>query len=40
MMADNHYGWFENVERGVYGMSGNGEVAVGEYGVEPNSNAT
>ena len=28
IMADNHYGWFERVERGVYGLSAAGLAAV------------
>nr|WP_259793894.1 DUF2161 family putative PD-(D/E)XK-type phosphodiesterase [Aliiroseovarius crassostreae] len=28
MMAANHYGWFERVERGVYGLSDAGRVAL------------
>jgi len=28
MMADNHYGWFERVEKGIYGLSTNGRKAV------------
>ena len=31
IMADNHYGWFEKVSTGIYGISANGEKAVGEY---------
>ncbi len=27
MMADNHYGWFERLERGVYGLSSAGQDA-------------
>lgn len=29
MMADDHYGWFERVETGVYGLTPAGAVAVG-----------
>lgn len=29
IMAANHYGWFERVERGVYGLSGEGRAAAG-----------
>ena len=25
LMYDNHYGWFEKVEKGVYGLSGAGQ---------------
>jgi hypothetical protein len=28
MMRDNHYGWFEKVEKGVYGISPAGAEAV------------
>lgn len=28
MMADNHYGWFERVERGIYGLTEEGKVAL------------
>ncbi|SNS75769.1 DUF2161 domain-containing phosphodiesterase [Tropicimonas sediminicola] len=28
MMADDHYGWFERVERGVYGLTPNGQRAI------------
>ncbi len=31
IMADNHYGWFERVERGVYTLSPNGEKALNEH---------
>lgn len=31
VMADNHYGWFERVERGVYALSPKGEAAVEDY---------
>lgn len=31
LMADDHYGWFERVERGVYGITPCGERAVREY---------
>ena len=30
MMADNHYGWFERVEVGVYGLTDAGRAALGE----------
>lgn len=29
MMADDHYGWFERVERGVYGLTPKGTAAAG-----------
>ncbi|NNK15998.1 MAG: hypothetical protein HKP51_03730 [Sulfitobacter sp.] len=29
MMRDNHYGWFEKVDKGVYGLSPSGAEAVG-----------
>jgi hypothetical protein len=28
MMRDNHYGWFEKVEKGVYGLTPAGAEAV------------
>lgn len=31
LMANNHYGWFERVSRGIYGLSPKGEQAVVEY---------
>jgi hypothetical protein len=30
IMADDHYGWFEKVERGIYRLSPKGEQAAGE----------
>lgn len=29
IMADNHYGWFERVDKGIYGLSPNGAAAAG-----------
>jgi len=34
LMADNHYGWFERVETGIYTLSPNGDRACGEYAEE------
>ncbi|MEZ5872164.1 MAG: DUF2161 family putative PD-(D/E)XK-type phosphodiesterase [Nitratireductor sp.] len=34
IMSDDHYGWFERVERGIYGLTPNGEKAVLEYSME------
>ncbi len=34
IMADNHYGWFERVETGVYGLTPNGTKAVKEFAKE------
>lgn len=34
IMADNHYGWFQRVERGVYGLSPNGNAALTDYAEE------
>ena len=34
MMADNHYGWFERVERGVYALTTKGSQALQEYASE------
>ena len=33
MMRDNHYGWFEKIEVGVYGLSDAGRAACGCQGV-------
>ena len=27
LMADNHYGWFERVEKGIYGLTEKGREA-------------
>ncbi|MEL6467867.1 MAG: DUF2161 family putative PD-(D/E)XK-type phosphodiesterase [Pseudomonadota bacterium] len=32
MMRDDHYGWFEKVEKGVYGLTPKGAAAVGQSG--------
>ena len=34
LMADNHYGWFERVQTGIYGLSPKGRRAVIEYAGE------
>ncbi len=34
LMADNHYGWFERVANGVYGLSPTGEDALAVYAAE------
>lgn len=34
LMADNHYGWFERVETGIYALSPNGHRAFGDYAEE------
>lgn len=34
IMADDHYGWFERVDRGVYAITPKGKVAVKEYKSE------
>ena len=34
LMADNHYGWFERVETGIYALSPKGRRAVTEYDIE------
>ena len=31
IMADDHYGWFERAERGIYRISPKGEAAVSEH---------
>lgn len=33
IMADDHYGWFERVETGIYAITPNGEKALVEYRV-------
>ena len=30
LMADNHYGWFEKIDRGVYGLTPMGASALVE----------
>ena len=32
VMRDNHYGWFEKVEKGVYDLSGQGKKGLADYG--------
>lgn len=32
IMRDDHYGWFEKVERGVYGLSEKGRKGLADYG--------
>lgn len=32
IMADDHYGWFERVERGVYGLTGTGRKGLEDWG--------
>ena len=34
IMADDHYGWFERVARGVYDLTPKGRQAVGDYAAE------
>ncbi len=34
LMADNHYGWFERVAIGIYGLSPKGQNALIEYSTE------
>lgn len=34
IMADNHYGWFERVDTGVYGLTPNGIEAIDSYAGE------
>ena len=33
LMAANHYGWFETVERGIYQVTPNGQAAVATYAL-------
>lgn len=40
MMAANHYGWFERVARGVYGLSAAGQAVAAEVTVEVTVEAT
>jgi hypothetical protein len=34
IIADDHYGWFERVDRGVYGLTPKGETALNEFRAE------
>ncbi len=34
IMSDNHYGWFERIQTGIYGLSSNGHRAAIEYAGE------
>ena len=34
LMSDNHYGWFERVQPGIYALSPKGVKAIGEYAAE------
>jgi len=34
IMADDHYGWFERVSPGIYGLTPKGQTALGEYSAE------
>lgn len=34
IMADDYYGWFERVERGIYAISPKGKLAIEEYSSE------
>lgn len=31
ILSENHYGWFEKVERGIYSITENGRRGIGEY---------
>jgi hypothetical protein len=33
-MADDHYGWFERVQTGIYGLTPKGMQAVADYARE------
>lgn len=37
LMAANHYGWFEKVDRGIYGLTGEGAKALEEHADTVNS---
>ncbi|EAQ05111.1 hypothetical protein OB2597_07495 [Pseudooceanicola batsensis HTCC2597] len=39
IMRDDHYGWFERVERGVYGLTPTGRAALDEFGGVPPATA-
>lgn len=32
IMADNHYGWFERIDRGVYALTDSGRTGLADYG--------
>ncbi|WP_419907767.1 DUF2161 domain-containing phosphodiesterase [Hoeflea sp.] len=34
LMSDNHYGWFDRVDKGIYGLSPNGCRAMGDFADE------
>jgi hypothetical protein len=34
IMADDHYGWFERIERGVYGLTDAGKQGLADYGED------
>ncbi|HTV67171.1 MAG TPA: DUF2161 family putative PD-(D/E)XK-type phosphodiesterase [Rhizobiaceae bacterium] len=34
LMSDNHYGWFERIQAGIYTLSPKGVQAIGDYAVE------
>ena len=34
IMSDDHYGWFERVERGIYAITPKGSEAISEYAAE------
>lgn len=34
IMSDDHYGWFERVDRGIYGLTPKGHAAVAEFSTE------
>lgn len=34
IMADNHYGWFERVSRGVYGLTEAGRTGLADWGAD------
>ena len=31
IMADNHYGWFERVQRGIYGLTEQGQKGLADW---------
>ena len=38
IMADDHYGWFERVERGVYGLTAKGKAGLADWGEDWGEN--
>lgn len=34
LMSDDHYGWFERIEKGIYALTPKGEQAIGDFAEE------